>query len=436
MLKEGDLSATVENISSTKKRLKIEIPTDIIEKEYAASLDNVRQRSRIPGFRPGKAPVAMIEKRFGGDIKADILDRLVPRYYSQALKDSELVPVTLPEFEGTLDLKRNEPLAFALTVEVQPRIDNFAYTGLKVEDVPCEVEEKEIDETIKGLQEGRAMYEVVDREIREDDLLVIDYVKLDPSGEKELSSAKDQVMNLGNNLTPKGILEELTGRKKGDTVEIVLPAVEGGEVQEGSKGDRLKIVVKEVKEKKVPLIDDELAKDFGHESLESLKERVKEGILKAKKEKAANEQKAKLLDQLIDTYDFEIPQSMLDRELETLVINEKHARKQPKELAQAAEGTSPDDDEKLAEELRPKAVRSAKATILLDTVAEKEQVSVTEEEMKARIMMLARRLQTTPEAVINLFMTKDGSLENLKHSVRDEKVLDLILSKAEISKGV
>jgi trigger factor len=429
------LSATVEDISSTKKRLKIEIPTDIIEKEYSASLDNVRQRSRIPGFRPGKAPVAMIEKKFGGDIKADIIDRLVPQYYSKAMQEAELVPVTLPEFDGALDLKRNEPLAFSLIVEVRPKIDNLAYAGLKVDDIPCEVEEKEIDETVKGLQEGRAMYEVVGREIRADDLIVIDYVKLDPSGEKKLAAATDQVMNLGNNLTPKGILDELVGRKKGDVVEIVLPAVEGGEIKEGSKGDRLKITVKEVKEKKVPLIDDELARDFGHESLESLREKVKEGILKAKQEKAANEQKARLLDQLIDAYDFDIPQSVLDRELETLVINEKHARKQPQELAQGAEGESSADDEKLAQELRPKAVRNAKATILLDTIAEKEQVSVSEEELKTRVMMLSRRLQTTPEAVINLFMTKDGSLENLRHSVRDEKVLDLIHTRAEISKG-
>ena len=429
------MSATVEDISSTKKRLKIEIPADIVEKEYAASLDNVRQRSRIPGFRNGKAPVAMIEKRFGGDIKADIIDRLVPKYYSEALKESELVPVTLPEFAGALELKRNEPLAFSLTVEVRPRIDNLAYDGMKADDIACEVEEKEIDETIKGLQDGRAMYEVVDREIRADDLIVIDYVKLDAAGEKELSTAKDQVMNLGNNLTPKGILDELVGRKKGDLVEIVLPAVEEGEIKEGSKGDRLKITVKEVKVKKVPLIDDELAKDFGHESLASLRERVREGILKAKKDKAANEQKAKLLDQLIEKYNFDIPQSVLDRELETLVINEKHARQQPQQLAQGAEGESPDDDEKLALEMRPKAVRNAKATILLDTIAEKEGVSVTEEEMKTRIMMLARHLQTTPEAVMNLFVTKDGSLENLRHSVRDEKVLDLIFSRAEIIKG-
>jgi trigger factor len=429
------LGTTVEDLSTTRKRLKIEIPTDIVEREYSESLDKVRQRSRIPGFRPGKAPLTLIEKKFGNDIKADIIDRLVPQYYSKAMKEAELVPVTLPQFEGTLDFKKSEPLSFSLTVEVRPRVGDLNYAGLKVEDVPCEVETKEIEDTIKGLQEGRAMFEAVDREVIADDLIVIDYVKLDAAGEKELSSAKDQVMNLGNNLTPKGILDELLGKKKGDVVDIVLPAVEGGEVKEDTQGDRLKITIKEVKEKKVPLIDDELAKDFGHESLDALRERVKEGILKSKKEKAAGEQKTKLLDALVKGYDFDIPETMLEHELQTLVVNEKH-RRQPKGQAQAtAVETSSAEDDKLVEELRPKAVHNVKATILLDTIAEKEGVTVTEDEVKTRVGLLARHLQTTPEAVVNLFMTKDGSLENLKHSIRDEKVMDLILSKAEITKG-
>ncbi len=428
------MGTLIEDISTTRKRLKIEIPTDIIEKEYSESLDKVRQRSRIPGFRAGKAPLTLIEKKFGNDVKADIIDRLVPQYYSKALKEAGFVPVTLPQFEGTLDFKRHEPLSFALTVEVRPKVGELNYVGLKVEDIPVNVDEKEIEDTIKGLQEGRAMFEVVEREIREDDLIIIDYVKLDATGEKELSSAKDQVMNLGNNLTPKGILDELLGKKKGDVVEIVLPAVEAGEVNEDLQGNRLRITVKELKEKKLPLIDDELAKDFGHDSLDSLRQKVKDGILKAKKDKAAGEQKAKLLESLVKAHEFDIPETMLEHELHTMVVNEKH-RRHP-QGGQAASGeTSPGDDERLAEELRPRAVHNVKATILLDMIAEKEGVSVTEEEMKARISLLARHLQTTPEAVINLFMTKDESLEGLRHSIRDEKVQDLILSKAEITKG-
>jgi trigger factor len=432
------LTAAVEDITSTKKRLKIEIPAHTIEKEYREAVDKMRQRAKVPGFRPGKVPLNLIEKRFGDEIKTDVVDRLVPQYYSKALKDAELVPVTLPKFESEVELKRNEPLSFTLTVEVRPAIADLNYTGLKVDDVEVKIEEGEVEDTIKGLQDGRAMYEVVDREIREDDLIVIDYVKLDPTGVKELSSAKDQVMNLGNKIAPKGILEELLGKKKGNIVEIVLPSVDGGEVREDeAAGNRLQITIKEVKEKSLPAIDDELAKDFGHESLASLRERVKEGLLKAKRDKAAGQQKEQLLEKLLQTYDFDVPQSLFDRELEGLLVNEKLSRKKSEELADAPEAgaTEDDDDGQLVEELRPKAIKNVKTAILLDMIAEKEDISASEDELRARIGILARHFQTTPENVVNLFVTKDGSLEGLRRTIRDEKVLDFILAKAEVVKG-
>lgn len=424
----------VEDISTTKKRLKIEIPIDIIEKEYRESLDSVRKRAKIPGFRPGKAPESLIEKRFGNDIKSDIIDKLVPRYYSDALKEASLVPVTLPHLEESLELKRNHPLSFALTVEVRPNIEDLRYTGLQVETIPATVEDDEIEETLKGLQEERAVFEAVERDIREDDVLIIDYVKLDPTGKKELSSAKEQVMNLGNRITPKGILEEIIGKKKGDTVEITLPSFEGEEQVEGSgKGNLLRITIKEVKEKKLPGIDDEFAKDLGKDDLSSLRGQVRETILKAKAERAASAQKEKLLSGLIDAYDFDLPETLLEKEIETLVINEKHRKKQaPPDVQETA---AQEDDSKIAEEVRPKAVRNVKGSILLDLIAEKENITVSEEELRSRITLLARHLQTTPERVMNLYVTKDGSLESLRRTVRNEKVMDLVLSKADIAEG-
>jgi len=432
------LNTAVEDISSTKKRLKIEIPTDIIEKEYKMSLDSLRKRAKIPGFRPGHAPVTMIEKKFGNDIKADIIDRLVPEYYSKALKEADLVPVTLPKFESSLDIKKNEPLSFSLTVEVRPGVPDLKYTGLKVQEIAVEAEAKEIDEAINGLQEERAMFEVVDREIRENDLIIIDFVKLDPTGQKELSSGKDQVMNLAANIAPKGILDEIVGRKKGDIVEIALPDFEKGQSQgTADKGNRIRITIKEVKEKILPAIDDEFAKDFGHASLELLRGGVREGILKAKNDGAAKQQKQKLLDMIVGAHEFDVPESILERELQQLVINEKYSAKQSENLLKKGiEGkASGPEDKDMSEKLKPKAISNAKAAILLDMIADKEGLSVSEVEAKSRISLLARHLQTTPEAVINLFVTRDGSLENFKKTIRDEKALDLILAKAEITKG-
>jgi trigger factor len=433
------LSITVEDITSTKKRLKIEIPADIIQKEYSTSVSGVRQRAKIPGFRPGHAPVSLIEKKFGSDIKNDILDKLIPDYYSKALKEAHLVPVTLPQFEGSLEFTKDEPLAFALTVEVRPEISDLKYEGLKVKDIEISVEEKEVEDTLKGLQDERALFEAVDRPVRESDLIVIDYVKFDHTGEKELSSSKDQVMNLGNNVAPPGILDEIVGKKRGDVVDIALPSFEGGEAREDDmKGNRIRITIKEVKEKKLPEMDDEFAKDFGHESLEALRVKIREGILNSKKDNAAKQQKAALVDMLVASHEMDIPESLLEKELENLVVNEKASQKKSGELlAETAQGESAEgrDDTEIIERLRPKAIKNVKATILLDMIAEKENVTVSEDEMKTRIAILARHFQTTPENVINLFVTKDGSLENFKHTIQDEKVMNLVLSKAAVVEG-
>jgi len=433
------LSITVEDITSTKKRMKIEIPTDIIQKEYSTSLSSVRQKAKIPGFRPGHAPVGIIEKRFGSDIKNDILDRIIPDYYSKALKEADLVPVTLPKFECELEFRKDKPLSFSLSVEVRPKINELKYAGLKIDAIESAAEDKDIEDTLKGLQEERAIFEAVDRPVIESDLVVIDYVKFDPTGEKELSSAKDQVMNLGNKVAPPGILDEIVGKNKGDIIDIALPSFEGGNAQEGEgKGHRIRITIKEVKEKKLSEIDDEFAGDFGHDSLEALKEKIKEGILKARKDKASDQQKTKLLDMLVETHDMDVPESLLAHELENLVVNEKASQKKSGELISGTgqvKGAENTDDAEIIERLRPRAIKNVKASMLLDMIAEKEDVTVAEDEIKSRIAILARHFQTTPENVINLFVTKDGSLENFKHTIQDEKVMNLVLAKAELVKG-
>ncbi len=419
------MTTVIEDISSTKKRLKIEIPADILEKEYGDSLNKIRQRARIPGFRQGKAPVNIIEKRFGSEIRNELIEKLVPTYYAEAIKEADLAPVTLPKIDTELDLKRNKPLVFSLTVEVRPKIDNLDYASLTVGEIGVSVDDKEVEDTLAGLQNDRAMFEAVDREIREDDLLVIDYVKLDPAGEKELSSAKDQIMNLGNRITPRGIIEGVLNRKKGDTIEIILPDADGKDA-----GNKLRISVKEVKEKKLPVIDDEFAKDIGYESLDVLKEKIREGILATKQGTAKKQQKARLVDTLVDRHHFEVPESLLDAELQHLLMDDRSGP--GKEPESAAEGNDADD---MKSQKRPQAIRNVKASIILDEIADREHVTVSEAEVKERISLLAQQLQATPDAVMNLFMTRDGSLDNLRHNIREDKVLDLLLSRAAVVKG-
>lgn len=431
------MSAIVEDISSTKKRLKIEISADVIDREYQTSLNKVRQSAKIPGFRPGHAPIPLIERKFGNDIKSDIIDRLVPQYYTKAMKEAALVPVTMPNFESAVELKKSEPLSFSLTVEVRPSITGLKYEGLKVDDPEVSVEEREIEETLDGLREERAVYEAVDREAGDQDLLVIDFEKLDPSGEGETSSGTDRILNLGGKVTPPAVVEALVGKRKGDVAELSVPAFDESGAETGDKETPVRVTIKEIKEKKLPGVDDEFAKDFGHASLDELKAHVRERLLAAKKGSVAREQKRKLLDAILDSHDFDVPESLLESELEHLSVNEQLSAKQAGDLGAEVEKPQANalSGEERADRLRPKAMRNVKASILLEMIAEKEEVTVSEEEMRERILLLSRSLKATPEAVMNLFITRDGSLENLRNSLREEKVMDVVLSKAEVVKG-
>jgi trigger factor len=174
-------------------------------------------------------------------------------------------------------------------------------------------------------------------------------------------------------------------------------------------------------------MDNEFAKDFGHESLDVLKEKIREGILAAKQQNAGKQQKSKIVETLVDSHAFDVPESLIDAELQHLITNER----------QSEQGAVADEkaDAERAEKLRPKAMRNVKATIILDEIAESEKIAVSEAEVKDRISLIAKQLQATPDAVVNLFMTRDGSLDNLRHNIREEKVLEFLLSKAEITKG-
>ncbi len=415
----------VEAINPTKKRLKIEIPSDAIEKEIQNSLEKLRQRTKIPGFRPGKAPINLIEKRFGRDVESEVLEKVIPEFYTKALKEAELKPVARPVFEERLDFKRSNPLSMTLTVEVRPEIDNLNYEGIKVKDIHVDVDEADVENTLKSLQEEKATLEVSEKEVGIDDLVNFDFVDYDIIGGEKTPDAKEQILKIGNELLPKDLYEKLIGKRKGEEVKFTTTLPEDFESKEiAGRTVEIRVVITEVKEKKLPAIDDEFAKDLGADNLNALKEKVREGILRVKKEQTAKAQKAELIEKLVESHNFEVPETLLEMEMSSLVTEARMARQESEE-----------DDESLLSEMKHRALRNVKASILLDVIGDKEGVTVTEDEVKNRIIFMAQRLSATPEAIINLYVSRDGSLEGLRNSIREDKVMDILLSKAVLEKG-
>ncbi|TAL23232.1 MAG: trigger factor [Nitrospirae bacterium] len=419
--KEAILLKAVEDISSTKKRLKIEIPTEAIEKQIKDSLEKVRQKARIPGFRPGKTPMNIIEKYYGKNAESEAIEKIIPEFYDKALKEAALVPVAQPALEGGIDFKRNSPLSLAFTLEVRPKIEKLNYANLKVKDVQVSVSDEEIEAALKRLQEGKATYEVAEKEIENGDLITVDY---EITHEEKTSTSKDQALQVGTTLLPKEISESLIGKKAGDTVEVEAPFPDNFHVKAlAGKKAKVKNTVKAVKKKNLPPIDDELAKDVGFENLEGLRTGAKEEIEKAKKNEVQKIQKDGILEELIKVHEFDVPESMLERELSIMIKEVKGA------------GKSDKDEETLRTELKPEAIKTGKAEVILSIIGEKEGVTVTDEELKEKIMDISQRLNMPPETLMKIYVQKDGSLDGLRNSLYGQKVMDLLLSRATVEKG-
>ncbi len=436
---------SVEDINTTKKRLRIEIPSDVIEKEIGNSLEKVRQKAKIPGFRPGRAPINLIERRFGKEVEAEVLDKIIPEYYSKALKEAELMPVTTPVFDEKIDFKRNNPINLSLTVEVMPKIENLSYGNMKVEDIPVSVDDAEVEDYLKKLQGEKAIYEVSEKEIDTDDLVSFEYVDAKIAGEENAAALKEQISKMGNEILPPDIMEKMIGKKKDDIVEFATTFNGDCKSKElAGKTIDMKVAIKEIKKKNLPEIDDEFAKDLGFENIPEMKEKIKEKIFAVKKEHIVRIQKAIIVNKILEAHSFEAPETLVRREMESLMMHESLSQREAKETTSIAgspeeekvvASRSQEDLEKLQTELKDKALKNVQASLIIDAIGQKEGITVTDDEMNERISLIAQKLSATPEAVKNFYHYKEGSLEGLRHSIYEDKVMDMLLSKAVIEKG-
>lgn len=409
---------TLEDISSTKKRLKIEIPADSIEAEIRKGLADAQKKAKFPGFRQGKAPMSLVEKKFSKDIEAEVLEKMVPEYYLQAVREADLKPVSRPSIEESFDFKRNSDLSMTMIVEVMPRIENLTYENIAVKNVPVEITDEEVDTIMGNLAEERATYEASGDPIQAGDLVTIDYTV-----KEDNSQVKDVVLKVGSGPYPKEFFDGLLGFRKDEEIEVAAAFPEDMQSPHAGKKPTFSIRIREVKKQMLPALDEEFAKDIGLESLQQVKDKVRENVLNAKNKKAEREMQQELLGKLLEAHQFEIPESLLNNELDGIVSEIR------------ASGKDERSDDVLKEEFRSGAEKSVMTTLLLQMIGEKEKVNVSEDELRNEIAAMAQRFHLSPENIIKYYVTKDGSLEGLQHAIFGQKVLALLLSKAKIEKG-
>lgn len=422
------LRVEAEEISAVKKKLKITVPAEAVTVEMNNAFRALRSNAVVAGFRKGAVPVNILKAKFGDRVQEDVISRLIETSYPEALRDNGLIPVDRPHIElVTVLAEEGKEFAYSATVEVTPKVEVEGYRGMELNKEKIEVSEKDVEEGLKRLQESRAQFKEVDRAAKEGDLAVVDFEGFIGGEPIKGGKASEYPIIVGEKTLLPGFDEALMGGAKGDEKEAPIKFPDGyNDKSLAGKDAVFTIKVKAVKEKELPALDDEFAKDVECESLDALKERVKSDIRIYKENNEKERLKNEILDRLAASYEFEIPESMVNRYV-AMILN--------RVIENMRQGVfAPEDRDLSSEQLKEKykevAKKHAKEDIILDTIAAKENMQVSEDEMQKAIRNLAASRRESYESLLAK-INKENAMELIRDGMKHEKVFDLIIEESK-----
>ena len=415
----------IEQLSPTTKKLTINIPSDVIKSETNAVYNKIRATSKIPGFRPGKVPQAILENKYSKNVEAEVIEKIIPEFYMKAIKEANLEPVSYPHIDEKIDLVLGQPLSFTVTIEVKPEIGELKYQGIALKEKTFTVENDEVEKTLHLMQESKALYSVTEDALKEDDMAIINTDAYIADNLNEELSYKDYPLVLNPESMPKEFIDALIGKKKGESAEVKLN-FENDHPNKTIAGKEVlfKVHITEAKKKNIPPLDDDFAKEANCGTIEELKNKIKDNLSKMKKIQITLEYKKDILNELIKAHTFDVPNSMVEGEIDSLIYKAKQDAEKKGEPLKA--------DEELKREYETTARDNVKSVLLLEAIGKKEKIEATEDDIKKAINETAVRNNLKPEEVTKLYSTREGSIEALRSRLFADKVLDFILEEATI----
>jgi trigger factor len=402
-----------------------------VTKEVESFYQQVGKQAKIKGFRPGKIPRGILERHFKDYVKSEVIQKLIQETYPAALSEKDLHPVSPPVIDPG-ELESGKPFQYSATVEVKPEIKIEGYIGLNIEGKKEGAREEEVEERLKGLQNLHAQLKTVPepRPIQSGDHVIIDYEARMDNKPLEEGKAVDFTVEVGSGRFIPALEEKLVGLNLEEEKEIEVPFPEDyGYKKWAGKTVSFLVKIKEIKEKVLPPLDDEFAKDLGdYASLEDLKAKLKEEIEKEKELMLDRQLKDQMIEQLIQANSFEIPESMVVEQAKALVSDTK--------LRLAGQGIALKNlnipEEKLQEDYREVAQKQVRTYLILEKIAAQEGITVTDEEADERLQSISERTHQKFD-VVKRYYEKNGLIPELKTGILTDKTLNFLLEKANIS---
>ena len=445
--------ATTKETSSSEpshpcqRELTIEIPAEVVTAETQGIVSRYQKLARVPGFRKGKVPASIVRQRFAEEIKNDVVEALVPRYFREETKKQNLAPISQPRVTD-LHIHDGEPLTFKASFEILPEFTLAPYDDIRVSTLDTNVTDEDVETALNNLRQQHATYSAVedDRPLADGDFAVAGFKGTPREGEADAkpgaadspgvgetgskSVEVDEVMvEIGGQNTIPEFTENLRGAKPGQQRTFdVKYADDFSDKRLAGKSMTYEVNVKGIKTRSVPELNDDFAKELSADfnSLDDLRQRLRENMKAEKEHEAQHQGKDKLVEELVKRNDFPVPDAMVDDQIDLRL--ERGLR------ALAAQGMKTEDMKRmdfarLRSGQREAALREVKASLILERIADEEKIEVGDEGVDRELQALADQSKQTIEQV-RARLTENGGLDRIRHRLRNEKALDALYRKS------
>ncbi|HET7107312.1 MAG TPA: trigger factor [Candidatus Acidoferrum sp.] len=414
--------------ASCRRELELEIPAEAVSKASEKVAKEFAKMARVPGFRPGKAPISLIKRRFAEDIKGEVLQTLVPETVEKAVAEQKLTPVSQPQVDK-LEFKEGEPVKFRASFDVLPEFTLANYKNLEIEMPEMNLTEEDVNKTLAEMQQRAAAFTPVEgRAVENDDFV---QVKLHgtPEGEGDPLDAESVLCHVGAEETMEPFNENLRGANVGDhkDFDVNYPA-DYPDAKLAGKLFHYSVDVLGIKTKKLPELNDEFAKDVSDAtSLDELKTKIKESLEHERDHRQKDLQREKVIGELVKLHDFPVPESLVEHQMDVRL--ERVVRS----LAQ--QGVDPRavniDWVSLRKRQEDRAKDDVKAELVIDRIASEEKIDATEEELEHELEHMAGHSGESAE-VLRARLTKQGALDRMKAKLRSDKTIDWLAQNASV----
>ncbi len=426
------MQINVVDKSSVKKVLNCEISQKTLAKELNNAYRELKNNADVKGFRKGKVPRKVLENKFSKDVHADILPKLIQQIFKKAIDDYDLKIVSTPQMDPP-ELDPESAYCFDIAIEVKPQIEDIEYEGMELTKTKYKVAEGEIEAQIQMIRKTMASKQAVteERAVKENDFVLIDYQGfIDGKPFDPTPQIENFIMAIGTDTMPKEFSKKITGVIPEQDLEIEVAYSDDDPDKElAGKTVLYKLKVKEIHEEVLPE-DDHLVKELGkYENLDQVKDDIRANLSKGIEQRVQHELSEQIFQNLLEKYEFEVPESLVEAELNGIIAEAEQAYMQNNTTLEDA-GLS---KESLRKNYKDVAEKQARRHLLLDKLIEQENLEMTEEELDKSFEEMAKGMNTSIDAIKNYFNMDKNQLENYKHTQLEKKAVELIVGKGKIT---